>query len=221
MCPFPNGLRDRAVWLYSSLALAPHVVLPSRRTAPLSEGRESVWSVSRLLCLLIVTLQECCAKRHTSSQTVNKQICCTFTASAMVVPLLLLKNTVDSFLCAEFRIVECFSRCSIHCVNATLFPVFGFRLNDYVNKMWRNRKTFLKCYNVALLLAREHFVWRLGVSRNCVWQTSHKDRLYKIYTQGRVPEFYHWLHSNRQFLPLILFTDEATFTRDVVNNTNT
>jgi hypothetical protein len=29
----------------------------------------------------------------------------------------------------------------------------------------------------------------------------------------------HWFHSNRQLLPLILFTDEATFTRNGVNNT--
>ena len=32
-------------------------------------------------------------------------------------------------------------------------------------------------------------------------------------------EFCHWLHSNRQLLPLILFTDEATFTRNGINNT--
>ena len=33
---------------------------------------------------------------------------CTFTGSAMVV--LLLKNTVDGFLCAECRIVKCFQK---------------------------------------------------------------------------------------------------------------
>jgi len=32
-------------------------------------------------------------------------------------------------------------------------------------------------------------------------------------------EFCHWLHTNRQLLPLILFTDEATFTRNGINNT--
>jgi len=34
-------------------------------------------------------------------------------------------------------------------------------------------------------------------------------------------EFCHWLHNNRQLLPLILFTDEATFTRNGINNTLT
>jgi len=32
-------------------------------------------------------------------------------------------------------------------------------------------------------------------------------------------EFCYWLHTNRQLLPLILFTDEATFTRNGINNT--
>jgi hypothetical protein len=30
VCPIPNGLRDRAISLYSSLDLAPNIVLPSR-----------------------------------------------------------------------------------------------------------------------------------------------------------------------------------------------
>ena len=32
-------------------------------------------------------------------------------------------------------------------------------------------------------------------------------------------EFCHWLHTNRQSLPLILFTEEATFTRNGISNT--
>ena len=32
-------------------------------------------------------------------------------------------------------------------------------------------------------------------------------------------EFCHWLHTNRQLLPLILLTDEATFIHNGINNT--
>jgi len=32
-------------------------------------------------------------------------------------------------------------------------------------------------------------------------------------------EFRHWLHTNCQLLPSILFTDEATFSRNGINNT--
>jgi hypothetical protein len=42
MCPIQNGLRDRAISLYSSLDLVPNIVLPSHRTATLSEVRELV-----------------------------------------------------------------------------------------------------------------------------------------------------------------------------------
>jgi hypothetical protein len=42
MCPIPKGFRDGAISLYSSLDLAPKIVLPSRRTAPLSEACESM-----------------------------------------------------------------------------------------------------------------------------------------------------------------------------------
>ena len=59
MYPILNCFRDRGIWLCSGLAWAPSIV-PSRRAAPLSEACESVWSVSWLLWLLIVTLLECC-----------------------------------------------------------------------------------------------------------------------------------------------------------------
>ena len=63
---------------------------------------------------------------------------------------------------------------------------------------------------------------RLGVSQTRVWRTLHEDGLYPFHPQ-RVQnlhsgdsamrlEFCHWFHTNRQLLPLILFTDEAIFT---------
>jgi len=69
----------------------------------------------------------------------------------------------------------------------------------------------------------------LDVSRTRVWRTLHKDGLYPFHrqpVQNLHPgdsvmslEFRHWLHTNRQLLPLTLFTDEATFTRNGTNNT--
>jgi len=61
-----------------------------------------------------------------------------------------------------------------------------------------------------------------------VWRTSHEDGLYLFHSQSvqnlhsedsamRLV-FCHWLHTNRQLLPLILRTDEATFTRNGINN---
>jgi len=69
---------------------------------------------------------------------------------------------------------------------------------------------------------------RIGVSRTRVWRTLHEDGLYPFHPQlvqnlhpgdsAMRLEFCHWLHTNRQLLPLILFTDEATFTRNGINN---
>ena len=114
-------------------------------------------------------------------------------ASAMVVPLLLLKNTVNGFLCEEFRIVECFKRCSIHCVKALRFPVLMFYVNGLENVTWRNRKAFLIWYSVALLLARDDFqhvsvIHEHVYGEHCMKTacTDFTHSLCKIYTQGTV-----------------------------------
>ena len=71
---------------------------------------------------------------------------------------------------------------------------------------------------------------RLGVSRTRVWRTLHEDGLYPFHPQpvqnlhpgdsAMRLEFCHWLHTNCQLLPLILFTDEATLTRNGNKNTH-
>jgi hypothetical protein len=127
----------------------------------------------------------------------NMLICYKFTASAMIVSLLLLKNAVDGFLHAEFRNVECFPRCSIpsiHCVNVVRFPVLMFHLNEHVNNMWRNRKIFSNWYSVALLLAREDFL-HVSVFHEYVYGehcmmtacTHFTHSVCKFYAQGTVP----------------------------------
>jgi len=117
-----------------------------------------------------------------------------FMASAMVVPLLQLKNTVDGFLCAEVWILVCFTRCSIHCVNVVYLPVLMFHLNGHVNKTWRNRKTFLIWYSTVQLLAHEDFQHVLVFHEHVYDEhymktacTHFTHSLCKIYTQGTVP----------------------------------
>jgi hypothetical protein len=67
--------------------------------------------------------------------------CCPLGASVMATQLLLSKNFVDGFLCAEFWTVGYFPRCSIHCVNVTHFSALLFHLNEQVNNTCRNRKS--------------------------------------------------------------------------------
>jgi hypothetical protein len=68
-----------------------------------------------------------------------------------------------------------------------------------------------------------------GVPRTRVWRILHSDGLYPYHlhrVQHLLPrdyaphvEFCEWLQANLGLLPHILFTDEATFTRDGINNT--
>ena len=70
---------------------------------------------------------------------------------------------------------------------------------------------------------------RINVSRTRVWRTLHEDDLYTFHPQpvqnlhpgdsAMRLEFCHWLRTNRQSLPLILFTDKATFIHNGINNT--
>ena len=70
---------------------------------------------------------------------------------------------------------------------------------------------------------------RLGVARTRVWRTLREDDLYQFHPQPvqnlqagdsdlRL-EYCQWLHTNRQLLPLVLFTDGDTVTRNEINNT--
>jgi hypothetical protein len=111
----------------------------------------------------------------------------------MVMPLLLLKNNVDGFLCTEFQTIQRFPRCSIHCVNVVCFSMLLFHPNEHINSMWKDRKTFLKWYSVALLLAYEDFL-HVSVFHEHVYGehcmttvcTHFTYTECKIYTQGTV-----------------------------------
>jgi hypothetical protein len=92
-----------------------------------------------------------------------------------------LKTTINGFLRTQFQIAECFPRCSIHCMNVLCFPVLMFHLNEHVNNIWRNRKTFLKRYSIALLLPCEDFL-HVSVFHKRVRRTLH-DSLYPFHPQ--------------------------------------
>jgi hypothetical protein len=73
------------------------------------------------------------------------------------------------------------------------------------------------------------FLCTTGVPPTQVWRTLCSDSLYAYHLQ-RVQhllfrdyaphvEFCEWLQANLDFLPHILFTDEAMFTRDGIHNT--
>ena len=192
MSPILNDFRDRGIWLYSGLAWAPSIVLPSRRAAPLSEACESVWSVSWLLWLLVVTLLGCCEKSRTSSHMPNMLIWYMFMAFAMVVPLLLLKNTVDGFLCVEFRIVvfykvfntlrECGTLPSAHVSSERARKQNMEEQENILDMVQRSPTTSTRKLS-ALSVFHEHVYGEHSMKTAC---THFTHSLCKIYTQGTV-----------------------------------
>jgi len=71
---------------------------------------------------------------------------------------------------------------------------------------------------------------RLRVPQSRVWRTLHNDGLYPFHHQpvqhlhsgddARRLQSCHWLSNNRELLPYLLFTDEATFACNGINNTH-
>src|SRR5215469_10793136 len=69
---------------------------------------------------------------------------------------------------------------------------------------------------------------RIGVSHMQVWRTLREDDLYPYHDQkvqhlepgdyAQRMDLCHWVKAHRELLSVILFTDEASFTRDGINN---
>jgi hypothetical protein len=89
----------------------------------------------------------------------------------------------------------------------------------------------LKWYSLAIPLANIDCLHVLVFHEKGVWRTLHEDGSCPFHLQrvlnlhqgdsAVLLEFCHWLHTNRQLLPLTLFTDEAmcTVTRNGIDNT--
>ena len=83
------------------------------------------------------------------------------------------------------------------------------------------------CREVPRLSTR-HVASRVGLSRMNVWRMLHEENLY-LYHDQRVQhlepgdhakrmDLCHWVNTHPELLNEILFTDEASFTRDGINN---
>ena len=69
---------------------------------------------------------------------------------------------------------------------------------------------------------------RVELSRMNVWRTLHEENLYPYHDQrvqhlepgdhAKLMDLCHWVNAHPELLNTILFTDEASFTRDGINN---
>jgi hypothetical protein len=134
-------------------------------------------------------------------------IWCTFRASAMVVPLLLFKNTVDGFLGAEFRIVV-FSKVFSTVLDCGTLPMAHFSSEQGRQQHLEEQENTLEMVRRSPTISTRKLSTRLSVSQTRVWRSLHEDDLYPFHPQRMQNlhpgdsamrlEFCHWLHTNRQ-----------------------
>ena len=77
-------------------------------------------------------------------------------------------------------------------------------------------------------LSTRRMASRVGLSRMKVWRRLHEENLYPYHDQrvqhlergdhAKRMDFCNWVNSHPELLNAILFTDEASFTKDGINN---
>jgi len=77
-------------------------------------------------------------------------------------------------------------------------------------------------------LSTRRIASRIGVSRMQVWRTLHEENLHAFHDRrvqhlepgdsAQRMDLCHWMTAHPQLLSVVLFTDEASFTRDGTNN---
>jgi len=90
------------------------------------------------------------------------------------------------------------------------------------------RENILQMVQRSPCLSTHRMASRIGVSRMQVWRTLHEEDLYPYHDQrvqhlepgdhAQRMDFCHWIKAHPELLSVILFSDEASFTRDGVNN---
>ena len=113
-------------------------------------------------------------------------------------------------------------------ISSKWFKLSATNTTVHCNDRLSTLPTFLAVTHAKTLLKGTQFESQDDtVSLTHVWPTLHEDALHphkQKHVQKLHPEhsamhlqFFHWLHTNRQVLPLILFTDEATSTHYGIN----
>ena len=77
-------------------------------------------------------------------------------------------------------------------------------------------------------LSTRRMASRIGISRMQVWRALHEEGLYPYHDQrvqhlepgdhAQLMDLCHWIKAHPELLSVILFSDEAAYTRDGVNN---
>ena len=125
------------------------------------------------------------------------------------------------------------SRCVFTRINQTLrdtgcLPSVAVRSETEVVRTINTRENILEMVQRSPRLSTRRMASRIGVSRMQVWRTLHEEDLYPYHDQrvqhlepgdhAQRMDLCRWITAHPEMLNVILFTDEASFTRDGTNN---
>ena len=108
-------------------------------------------------------------------------------------------------------------------------PNFAVHSEREVVPLINTRENILEMFQRSPRLSTRRITSRIGMSCMQVWWTLHEENL-RPYHDHRVQhlepgdpaqrmDLCHWITAHPELLSVILFTDEASFTRDGINNT--
>jgi len=92
-----------------------------------------------------------------------------FIASVMVVPLLLLKNAIDGFLCAELRMVRVFYKVFNTLRECGMLPSAHFSFERACKQNMEEQENILDMVQRSPTTSTLRLSARIGVSQTCVW----------------------------------------------------
>ena len=94
--------------------------------------------------------------------------------------------------------------------------------------MISTRENILEMVQRSPRLSTRRNASRIGVSRMQVWRSLHEENLHPYHLHrvqhlepgdlAQLMDLFHWITAHSQLLSVILFTDEASFTQDGINN---
>jgi len=146
----------------------------------------------------------------------------------MAMHVLLLTNTKGVFTIEGFRLEVYFLVFTRQCVRLVVFQVLLCSLKGRWYERLTCERTFWRCFGEVHVCLLVEWPLTSGVSRMQVWRTLHEEELNPYHDQrvqhlepgdrAQHMDLYHWIKAHPELLSVILFTDEASFTREVINN---
>jgi len=139
-------------------------------------------------------------------------------------------NVSNVFQTVEYQPEECLLGSTRHCEIPVHFPDIRIAAERDVNEGIDEEEGIVQMIQSSPRASTQRIARRLHVPHTRVWRTLHAEGMYSYHVQrmqhlrpgdfAQRLEFFKWLNGSHQLHRYILFTDEAQFNHNGVNNTH-